>query len=138
MTPAEASRIECELSAWQGEPGRCQWCNDEITDARRRSWCSSKCARVWEREHIWRHARAAAKRRAKYHCSRPGCEAVRRDCEVNHLTARKGEGYGPGCHHHSKPGTNGEGGLEVLCHAHHAEVTAAQARARAAVRRANS
>jgi hypothetical protein len=32
------------------------------------------------------------------------------------------------------PDKNGVGGLEVLCHAHHAQVTAAQAKARAAVR----
>jgi hypothetical protein len=47
-----------------------------------------------------------------------------------------GLGYGPGCHHHSKPDAQGEGGLEVLCRAHHAEITAAQATARAVARRA--
>lgn len=84
---------------------------------------------------MWRHARSAAKRRAKYLCERAGCEAARRDCEVNHITPRNGDGYGPGCHHHLSPGPDGEGGLEVLCRAHHAEVTAAQASERARVRR---
>jgi hypothetical protein len=35
------------------------------------------------------------------------------------------------------PDQYGVGGLEVLCHAHHAEVTAAQAKERAAKRAAN-
>jgi hypothetical protein len=35
------------------------------------------------------------------------------------------------------PDRHGVGGLEVLCHAHHAEVTAAQAKERAAKRAAN-
>ncbi|NBW92235.1 MAG: hypothetical protein EBR53_07245, partial [Actinobacteria bacterium] len=41
---------------------------------------------------------------------------------MNHIRALNGLGYGPGCHHHSKPDANGEGGLEVLCRAHHAEI----------------
>ena len=132
----ERERITCSLSAWRGEPGRCQWCNDIIDSPRRRTWCSNICARAWQRNHIWRFARSAAKRRAKYFCERPGCTAARRDCEVNHRTARDGAGYGPGCHHHLSPDQNGLGGLEVLCRAHHREVTTAQAKARAAARRA--
>ena len=136
LPPLVAERISCVLSKWAGEMGRCHWCNEPITGKRRRTWCSDKCGRAWQREHIWRFARSAAKRRAKYHCVRPGCTAARRDCEVNHLEAREGKGYGPGCHHHLLPDANGQGGLEVLCRAHHAEVTAAQAAARAAARRA--
>jgi outer membrane murein-binding lipoprotein Lpp len=33
-----------------------------------------------------------------------------------------------------QPDSAGRGGLEVLCHAHHAEITAAQATARATAR----
>jgi hypothetical protein len=55
---------------------------------------------------------------------------------VNHKAARNGGGYGPGCHHHLDPDHNGLGGLEVLCRAHHREVTTAQAKERAALRRA--
>ena len=55
---------------------------------------------------------------------------------MNHILPLNGIGYGPGCQHHSKPNSKGEGGLEVLCHAHHAEITAAQATARAVARRA--
>ncbi|MFZ9903745.1 MAG: hypothetical protein ACO3FT_08845, partial [Ilumatobacteraceae bacterium] len=67
---------------------------------------------------------------------RPDCTAERRDCEVNHRTAREGAGYGPGCHHHLDPDQNGTGGLEVLCRVHHREITTPQAKARAARRRA--
>ncbi len=133
MTLVE-ERISCPLGSWDGEPGRCQLCNQLIELTRRRTWCSNKCAREWQRNHIWRFARSAAKRRAKYHCQELGCTADRRDCEVNHISARNGGGYGPGCHHHLNPDKNGFGGLEVLCRAHHAKVTAAQAKARAAAR----
>ena len=136
MSALERERITCALSAWRGEPGMCQWCNADIDSPRRRTWCSDTCGRAWQRHHIWRFARAAAKRRAKYYCQRPGCTAQRRDCEVNHKAARNGGGYGPGCHHHLDPDHNGLGGLEVLCRAHHREVTTAQAKERAALRRA--
>ena len=132
----EAGRIECHLSVWTGIRGRCQWCDVQITVSRRRTWCSDACGRAWQREHIWRFARATAKRRAKYRCTREGCSAARRDCEVNHREPRNGGGYGPGCHHHLRPDENDRGGLEVLCRAHHAEVTAQQATERAAARRA--
>ena len=127
-------RISCPLGTWSGEPGKCQLCNQFIKSTRRRTWCSNKCEREWQRNHIWRFARSAAKRRAKYRCQELGCTAERRDCEVNHISARNGGGYGPGCHHHLNPDKNGVGGLEVLCRAHHAKVTAAQAKARAAAR----
>lgn len=127
-------RVSCPLGNWTGDAGRCQLCNNLIESTRRRTWCSNKCSREWQRNHIWRFARSAAKRRAKYRCQRADCTAERRDCEVNHITARDGGGYGPGCHHHLNPDKHGVGGLEVLCHAHHAEVTAAQAKARALAR----
>jgi hypothetical protein len=136
LPPLVAERITCTLSAWVGEVGCCQWCNTPITGKRRRTWCSDACGRAWQRQHIWRFARSSAKRRAKYHCVRPDCTAARRDCEVNHMEAREGRGYGPGCHHHLEPNAEGQGGLEVLCRAHHAEVTAQQATSRAAVKRA--
>jgi len=115
LPPLVAERITCVLSQWTGEIGRCHWCNEVITGKRRRTWCSDACGRAWQREHIWRFARSAAKRRAK-------------------IQALNGLGYGPGCHHHSKADAHG-GGLEVLCRAHHAEITAAQATARATARR---
>lgn len=136
LPPLVAERITCTLSKWTGELGRCQWCDTSIDSPRRRTWCSDKCGRAWQREHIWRFARSTAKRRAKYRCIRPGCTAARRDCEVNHITPRNGDGYGPGCHHHLLPDASGNGGLEVLCRAHHAEITKAQATARAEARRA--
>lgn len=127
-------RVTCPLGRWSGRPGHCQLCDTKIESPRRRTWCSDKCGREWQRNHIWRFARSAAKRRAKYRCQRKDCTAARRDCEVNHISARNGGGYGPGCHHHLNPDANGVGGLEVLCHAHHAEVTTAQAKARAKAR----
>ena len=68
LPPLVAERITCALSQWRGDAGCCQWCNATITAARRRTWCSDVCGRAWQREHIWRFARATAKRRAKYRC----------------------------------------------------------------------
>jgi hypothetical protein len=49
--------------------------------------------------------------------------ALRQACvlEVHHVVARKGHGYGAGCHHHLD-------GLETLCHRCHAAITAEQQR----------
>ena len=62
--------------------------------------------------------------------------APQRGATVRSITSNpvNGQGYGPGCHHHLQPDSTGRGGLEVLCHAHHAEITAAQATARATTR----
>lgn len=55
----------------------------------------------------------------------PEWRRFRLDCrvEVHHLRPRRGAGYGAGCHNHLD-------GLVTLCHRHHAEISAAQARAR--------
>lgn len=141
MTP-KFVRTPCELTAWDGSTGHCNWCNNPIPAQGRRSvWCRDQCRRQWERNHIWRHARTFARRRAKYYCTRPDCTAERRDVEINHIDPRNGGGYGPGCHHHQDPSINPatgnlRGGLESLCRAHHQAITSAQATARAAARRA--
>ena len=135
-------RQPCELTAWDGTTGNCNWCNTAIpAGGRRKVWCRDQCRRQWERNHIWRRARIFARRRAKYRCTRPGCDAERGDVEINHITPLDGSGYGPGCKHHqdvSTDPTTGQrrGGLEGLCRAHHQELTTAQAAERAARRRA--
>lgn len=134
------TRTPCILTAWDGTPGNCNWCNTPIpTTGRRKVWCKDGCRRLWERNHIWRRARIYARRRANYRCTRPGCTAPRGDIEINHIEARNGGGYGPGCHHHQDPHLDPAsgtltGGLEGLCHAHHVEVTNSQAAARRAAR----
>lgn len=122
-------REPCALTAWTGQPGRCNWCDAEIPPGGRRTvWCRDACRRAWERNHLWRRARIYARRRAGYRCSRPGCTAERGDVEINHRTPREGAGYGPGCHHHQDPAPDPAtgvlvGGLEALCHRHHVEET---------------
>lgn len=131
-------RQGCPLSRWSGADGHCQWCDGAVPAGRRRVWCQDACRRAWERNHLWRHARIHARKRAGYRCTRAGCEALRMDVEVNHRTPRDGAGYGPGCHHHQDPDEHGRGGLEALCHAHHVEVTNAQRTARRDQRRASA
>jgi hypothetical protein len=122
-------RVPCALTKWDGSPGRCNWCNTAIpAGGRRKVWCRDHCRRQWERNHIWRRARIFARRRAKYRCTREGCEAPKGDIEINHIEAINGTGYGPGCKHHQET-------LEGLCREHHLAVTRAQAAARAQQRR---
>ena len=108
-------RLGCPLSAWTGEPGHCQWCNKEMPQGRRTVYCSDKCRRAFEREHLWPRARATARRRGGRACIN-GCEGR---IEVNHIEPLVGAGYGPSCYHHQ---TN----LELLCTTCHREVTLQQ------------
>lgn len=106
-------RLSCELSAWIGEVGRCQWCNNTLpAKGGRRAFCSSACTKTFEKNHIWALARRGAKKRAKYRCIRPGCEDDTGYIEVNHITPLVGQGYGPSCFHH-------EANLEAICKPHH-------------------
>jgi 5-methylcytosine-specific restriction endonuclease McrA len=118
-------RIECSLSIWVGKENHCQWCNSEIPSSSRRSvWCSSKCSKLWEKNHVWRFARAAARRRDKYACIE--CGLSRKDgnkIEVNHINPLVGRGYHYGCVHHLD-------NLETLCLVHHREKTNRQSRER--------
>jgi 5-methylcytosine-specific restriction endonuclease McrA len=108
-----AMRIACTLSAWVGEPGRCQWCNKDLSgQSRRKVWCSNECAKNFECNHIWGIARHRARRRAKYQCVRPNCTNDQTELEVNHIIPLVGIGYGPSCFHH-------EDNIEVLCKPHH-------------------
>ena len=108
-------RLDCPLSAWTGEPGRCQWCDKTMPEGRRTVYCSDRCRRAFEREHFWPRARATARRRGLRSCIN-GCEGR---IEVNHIVPLVGAGYGPSCLHHQ---TN----LELLCCVCHREVTAQQ------------
>lgn len=108
--------LNCSLSAWAGNPENCRWCNTTITATKRRTWCSDKCRRAFERNHVWRRARSAARRRAKRQCvTCGGTEKL----EVNHIVPLIGAGYLASCFHH-------ETNLELLCHSCHVEVTKQQ------------
>lgn len=106
-------RIDCNLSEWRGEDGRCQWCNKSLAgQSRRKVWCSKECGQAFETNHIWNIARHKARRRAGYKCTRENCPHPKEDLEVNHIIPLVGAGYGPSCFHHSA-------NLEVLCKPHH-------------------
>lgn len=111
-------RANCLLGQWSGEPGCCQLCGHVLPETgRRRSWCSDACRRAFERNHIWRRARAAARRRGKYRCSWPGgCTTGDNVLEVHHVEPVSTNGYGVGCQHH-------QSNLALLCHTHHVQVT---------------
>ncbi|MCU1676500.1 MAG: hypothetical protein JWM93_1258 [Frankiales bacterium] len=128
MTAAARMRAACPLSAWSGEPGLCGWCNNPISPGPRTAWCADKCRRAFQRNHVWTIARANARRRAKYTCSRPGCDAGRPHLEINHIDPRNGGGYADGCAHHAD-------NLEALCREHHVAVTNEQRAARLAAHR---
>lgn len=127
MTEMEQLRADCVLSAWTGGVGQCQWCAAELGNGgRRRTWCSDKCRRTWERNHLWARARAAARRRGKYQCAQCGQHKSEEDIEVNHIhpvAAHTGATHGrkPSCAHH-------QDNLEVLCRPCHVAVTREQRR----------
>lgn len=107
-----------------GDPPRtCHWCASDLPRRkdgkphRNRRWCSRKCERAWQDEHVWGFARHAARERDGRRCVRCGGNGS----EVNHIEPRRGEGYHAGCHHHLD-------NLETLCHGCHVEVTTAQRR----------
>lgn len=112
-------RAACDLSAWAGRAGACQWCDTDIPAGRRRTWCSEACRRAFERNHVWRVARAAARRRDRYTCRRCGRSKADAPIEVNHIVPVAGTGYGVSCKQHLS-------GLETLCHDCHVAVTAQQ------------
>lgn len=128
MSSLTLLRRSCVLSAWEGDLGDCQWCNASIRANRRTVFCSDKCRRVWQRNHIWRFARAYARRAAGYTCLTPGCDPPRNQLDVNHIEPLNGAGYGPSCAHH-------QDNLEVRCKPSHQAITTAQAAARAAARK---
>lgn len=55
----------------KGTPGRCAWCDGEVT-GRRRKWCSDECRLDNWRHHDWNAARAEALRRDAWTCVRCG------------------------------------------------------------------
>jgi hypothetical protein len=102
--------------------------------ARRTAFCSDRHAAEFERNHVWIHARRAARRRARWACERCGFKPsdVRKDpaarrtyrrhelrLEVNHIEPLEGAYRSVTCRNHQ---TN----LEVLCHRCHLTETGMQ------------
>lgn len=109
MVDLRVLRIDCTLTQWVGEQNVCQWCMSSLDGlSRRTAWCSSKCSRAWERNHVWRIARSAARRRDKYSCIKCGEHKTVKPIEVNHIVPLVGKGYGVSCSHHLS-------NLEALC-----------------------
>lgn len=119
----------CPLLPYDRVGGVCAACGTELV-GRQRRWCSPACQAVFQNNHYWQFARAAALKRDSHGCVRCGTMFIAAP-EVNHKVPRYGRGYGVGCHHH-------QSNLESLCHYHHVKVTRAQriARARSRGRRA--
>jgi 5-methylcytosine-specific restriction endonuclease McrA len=107
--------MSCPLSTWQGEPGRCRWCNVPL-EGRRTSWCSEH-ADAWMDNHYWAFTRKAALSRDNRICVRPGCGS--RAEEVNHIEPILGKHSQSGCWHHLD-------NLESLCKPCHLETTQEQ------------
>lgn len=106
--------------------GECDKCGKPLS-GRRRRWCSDKCAgwlaHEFAKNHEWRYARRAAKRRDRYRCVKCGSQSK---LEVNHISPLFGSGYTPSCLHHLE-------GLQTLCHGCHVKETNLQRRTRAKV-----
>lgn len=100
----------CDNSYGDNDQGRCTQCGEALPPLRRR-WCSEHCERIWQANHVWPIARAAA-------LARTGgtCELCRdpEDVEVHHDPPVGKHGYGHGCSHHQEK-------LHPLCVDHHHE-----------------
>lgn len=117
--------LTCPLTDWNGQDGLCRWCCKNLP-ARRSAWCSDRCRRAFDAQHLWRRARARARRRAKRLCSLAGCDSpAGTPIDIDHVVALAGAGYGPSCAHH-------ETNLRALCRPHHQQRTAEQNRHRSA------
>lgn len=118
-------RIVCKLTLWSGDSSLCQVCNNEIIDKRRSVFCSKKCSLWWEKNHLWRKARTATRRRDKYSCVICGVHKSVESIDVDHRNPINGINYNiPSCIHH-------QDNLQTLCKTHHKEKTASEASARA-------
>jgi hypothetical protein len=106
----------------------------QLLPSRRTAYCSDRHAREFERNHVWAHARHAARRRAGWACERCGFKpsVIRRDpverrryaryelrLEVNHKRPLFGAYRSVSCDNH-------QANLKVLCHACHLIATSAQ------------
>lgn len=122
-------RKTCMLTVWNGEADKCQVCNSELVDNRRTVYCSKKCSLWWERNHVWRKARPAARRRDKYCCTICGVHRNVEPVDVDHRTPINGVNYNiPSCIHH-------QDNLQTLCKTHHKVKTAGEASLRAEKRK---
>ena len=122
-------RKKCKLTLWNGEPNVCQVCNSVIIDGRRKVYCSAKCSKWFEANHVWRRARTAARRRDKYSCTVCGVHKNVTPIDVDHREPINGMNYNiPSCMHH-------QDNLQTLCKVHHKEKTADEASLRAAKRK---
>lgn len=130
--------MTCGLLPYADTRGVCPACGStalHVTEG----WCSVDCLQYFRRNHYWSLARPAALHRDNSHCVNCGFSEDAgwvladdqyvlytrsmllngRDdnwLEVNHITPRRGQGYGAGCHNHLS-------NLETLCHNCHVKVT---------------
>lgn len=62
--------LACSLSKWTGEYNKCRKCN-RVLSGRSRVWCSKKCKRVWDQNHLYRKARSECRRLSRKPCPCP-------------------------------------------------------------------
>jgi hypothetical protein len=86
----------CVLSAWQGGPWACRWCNGLIP-RNRYNFCGPRCADEANENHVFDRARSARRRMDGYRCTQCGSAE---HLEVDHIDAALGRHREPGCIHH--------------------------------------
>lgn len=111
MTLTDSLMLTCALSRWTGDQQACRWCDRRLM-FNRWVWCSTSCMNEYRENHVWDHARPAARARDK------GCVDCPTDTasnpgllEVDHTTPVQGRRQA-GCQHH-------QDGLRTRCEHHH-------------------
>ncbi len=112
-------------------PEGCRQCGDPPQKPKR-FYCSDACKREFDADHFWGTARLIAQYPGSYldgsgylqgMKERAECARLSDDCdgalECNHIAPVNGDRQTFGCQNH-------QSNLEMLCHAHHLEVTAEQ------------
>jgi predicted RNA-binding Zn-ribbon protein involved in translation (DUF1610 family) len=103
----------CPLSAWQGAPNTCRWCDRPLPERRPR-FCGPQCADLALDNHVFDRARSARRRIDSYQCTKCGST---RHLEVHHANEpAHGRHAEDGCMHHLDGLRTLCGGGGVSCH----------------------
>lgn len=112
-TSARSARTvakSCGLTDWFGGP-ECIWCGKHKNSYS--PWCSPKCRVLFNKNHVYKDARAVVREQSGGRCARCKTAYDISEMQCNHIVPVRGHRESPSCVHHQ---TN----LEMVCPPCHA------------------